>query len=290
MSCESNSNKASASATVAGGISKIQSKAAAVSTAAANRILNTIDRGGLVDKLASNPFIMAQRGMTYGVVRGIQSAAVGGLIGAGMAGTTPVMLATAGAVAAAGGVANYAVRLRADTSNGPVEEVPGPRGESVSVWPKKNDPSTVVFQSPDDGINWQKIVKTQGSQRITCLKANVLDPPEFYFKGVLSNTDAVNIATGQMKTRDIQKLPGYLGRIEKVEKLNPNWTMIKRAIIYQSAGGESGTPAHKAVHAASIGPRTSAVIFDAARDTGNKGLRLVKSVRKQNGVAPEAKG
>lgn len=271
MTCESNSNKASASATVAGGISKIQSKAAAVSTAAANRILNIIDRGGVVDKIAGNPLIKVQRNMTYGVVRGVQGAVVGGLIGAGTAASLPVSLATTAAIVATAGAAGYATRLGADMNNGPVEEVPGPRGEAVSVWPKKNDPSTTVFETPD-GINWQKHAKAQGGRTITCLKANQLDTPEFYFKGELSNTDAVKIATGGMKTDDIQKLPGYLGRIETVEKLNPNWTMIKRAMIYQSAGGEGGTPAHRAVNVATIGPRAMAAIFDAAHDTARKAL------------------
>jgi hypothetical protein len=156
-------------------------------------------------------------------------------------------------------------------SNGPVEEVAGPRGELVPVWPKKNDSSTTVFKTPE-GINWQKRAKTQGGQTITCLKANQLDTPEFYFRGELSNADAVKITTGGMKMDDIQKLPGYLGRIETVEKLNPNWTMIKRAMIYQSAGGEGGTPAHKTVNAATIGPRAMAAIFDAVHDTTRKAL------------------
>lgn len=296
MSCESNLSQASASAALCG-ISKIQSKAAAVSTVMANRVLNTIDRGGQVDRFNRSPAVNVIRNVGY---IGAQAAKIACLSAAGVAITaaaSPLPLIPELAVAAGVslgttgtsiGIDLYNSQLRADKSRGPVEKIAlmgrtleialdeadrdDPEAGMVLIWPKKGDPNSVVFEAGGD--NWEKSVRYQGGQKITCLKTPYLfqENPEIYFKGELSNEDAIKIALDEIRPKDYHRLPGYLGQIDKIEKLSPAWSLVKRAMIYQSAGGEQGTPAHKLLNAATIGPRTTLTIFDAARSTARKAL------------------
>lgn len=296
MSCEANLGKISASAALCG-ISKIQSKAAAVSTVMANRVLNTIDRGGQIDRFNRSPAVNIVRNASYIGAQATKiaclSAAFVGITSAtsslpfipGLAVTAGVSLGTTGTSL---GIDFYNSQLRADKSRGPVEKIPltgrtleialdeadrdDPEAGMVLIWPKKGDPHSVVFEAGGD--NWEKSVHYQGGQKITCLKTPylLLENPEIYFKGELSNEDAVKITLGEIRSKDYHRLPGYLGQIDKIEKLSPAWSLVKRAMIYQSAGGEQGTPAHKLLNAATMGPRTTLTIFDAARSTARKAL------------------
>jgi len=249
MSCETNSNKASNGASRSGGIHQLQSKAAAVSAAMANRVLNTIDRDGAGAKMARNPVIGTADSVVRYAPHVVRSAAIGGLLGSAVASAGPAgMIALAGSLAAACGLTLYRQRLRADKRNGPVEEIDLPvqsgqakgaddsQESKVQIWPMQGDPTGVVFQMAHDSTNWEKRRRTGGNQPLITLKTARRSGPEYYFQGELSNADAVKIASGAAKP---YRLPGYLGTVSEKEKLSPLWALSKRGMIMLSGRGNS---------------------------------------------------
>jgi hypothetical protein len=246
MSCETNNNKASRGASLAGGIHQIQSKAAAVSVAMANRLLNVIDREGVGAKVARNPVIGTIDSALRYTPGAVRSAAIGVLLGSAAATSGPAgLVALGGTLAALYGAAAYGQRLRADKSNGPVEEIDDPAGSrpgevndpeesKIPIWPKKGDSASLVFQIPQSATNWEKRSRGQAGYTMTILKTTRRSGPEYYFQGDLSNAAAVGLAAGAVKP---YRLPGYLGTVSEKEKLSPLWALSKRRLIWLSCQG-----------------------------------------------------
>lgn len=253
MACEKNLTKAAGAASGSGGITNTNSKMAATGTVMANRLLDVVDREGSIAVLSRSKIGRFNRAVNYTArMAPLTVAATAGGVASVALGGIPGYMAFMGTLTAAGGVLAYKARLKADKSNGPIQEIDVPQRyidledaeeRRISIWPKKKDPSTVVFNVPM-GPNWEKSCRDQGSEKYTCLKATGLFSPEFYFRGELSNEDAVKVATGQ--ETQYHKMAGYVGLISGHEKfISPAWAMAKRAVILQSLGGDEDTPAHK---------------------------------------------
>lgn len=201
--------------------------------AVANRILNVIDRNGMVARILRQPGVAV-------VTTTIQSINAGLLLGlaGSAAGITPsrrkptVAFAISGTIALVmAGVLAYSQRLKAEQRNGPIDEIdlinrPGP----VPIWPKKGDPTAVVFRVPygQRSLNWEKGYRQVNGYPVTTLKRTGLFGPEYHFHGYITNWEAVQIAAELQRAHQTR---GYVGAISGTEKLSPGWALLKRCLI-----------------------------------------------------------
>lgn len=219
------------------------SKVGAVTAVAANKVLNVIDRDGALAK--------ASRSKVGRVAKAPANAAmvvlnVPGLVGATIA--DGIIRKVTGR--------ESALNIRPDKEAGPVAEVPVrmeledtsqdepamvEREMGIKVYKSKDDPNTTCFGVPFSAVNpdvaegWEKtITRSKGGEvTATRLRRRSLIPQEYYFKGELSDADAVRVAT---KNQPAHKTANYAGEVSPREGLSPVAGLMKKNLIKQSLG------------------------------------------------------
>lgn len=222
MSCNSNGNRVSGLAGPAAGVSTAACKFNNAYGSLSSNVLNMIDRQGLAAKIVRTPPVRIAKDtpLALGYVAGLGGAAT-------LISTNPVVgipLVAAGLVAA-----NKWAAINPDTTKGAMSTVPTTRKfigiplaqEIVRVWQDEENPNKRVFRS--DRRNWEcETSQLPGfdsqPRTMTTLRAKTLPPQWYYFKGELSDEEAVRVAAGNQKPFD---LPGYAGSVSYTETLSP---------------------------------------------------------------------
>jgi hypothetical protein len=222
MACDDNTNKACSGAAASGGISKTQSKTTFVSASFANKALDVIDRNGLVARVARNP---------------LTKVAISPYTVTALTAQAPVLLGRAAidtVASTAVGKRPFGSGIRPDVERGAIEHViipqtyydpkgvPFKRSTPISIYHDKKDPSITCFQM-EEGL-WEKKPYRGG----TLLEAKMQPSRRIYFKGDISNDDAVHVAAG---IRKAHKLGGYVGQVSELEMLSPAWAITKQKMI-----------------------------------------------------------
>lgn len=222
MACDDNTNKACSGAAASGGISKTQSKATFVSASFANKALDVIDRNGLVARAARNP---------------LTKVAISPYTVTALTAQAPVLLGRAVIDTVAGAAAGkrpFGSGIRPDVERGAIDHViipqtyydpngvPFKRSTPISIYHDKKDSSITCFQM-EEGL-WEKKPYRGG----TLLEAKMQPSRRIYFKGDISNDDAVHVAAG---IRKAHKLSGYVGHVSELEMLSPAWAIAKQKMI-----------------------------------------------------------
>jgi hypothetical protein len=199
----------------------------------AHRILEVIDRNSLAARIARKPGVVLTTTVVQSIKVGLLLNLAGGGAGQIVSSRKPALaqsIADAALLVAAGGLA-YTQRLQAERGSGPVDEIdllnrPGP----VPIWPKKGDPTAVVFRVPYGrrGLNWEKRSRQVNGYPVTALKLTGLLGSEYHFHGQMSNWEAVQIAAGLQPAHQTR---GYVGAVSGTEKLSPGWALLKRRLI-----------------------------------------------------------
>ncbi|GIK42132.1 MAG: hypothetical protein BroJett011_59650 [Chloroflexota bacterium] len=235
MSCDRNGSKAGATAGVAAGLSETTSKQSNVIGAFSNRVMNVIDRNGVMAHVARNPVRVALHNtFTAGLV-------TVGLTGvATAAATNPV--AVVPLVGSALALKQWA-SINPDTDKGPVATLEVSRRndwaikgkETVNVYVDKNNANKRVFtlNQRNWGCQTYSIPGDHGQPQgaYTVLASRTVPQDYYYFKGEISSEDAVRVAAGEVKA---EKLEGYAGRVSFREGLSPSWAFLKHRMIQSS--------------------------------------------------------
>ncbi len=231
MSCDRNGKKAGA-AGVKAGLSSVSSKTGNIVGALSNRVLNVIDRDGILAKATRNPV----RRYTDEPLRDL------GEIGLVM---SPLVflwnssgLSILVHMATIDVASDVAKRINPDKERGPLSQhfviqragILGKKEGMVEVYRDKKRPNTRVF-SLSSTRNWESRIYGAGTQQYTQLVAKTMPRKHYYFKGQLLDRDAVQIAAGQQKA---EKTPGYAGMVSYRESLSPTWAALKHGMVRAS--------------------------------------------------------
>lgn len=230
MSCEKNGNRAGAVA-ASNGVSGTASKFGNVLGAASSRIINQIDGR---KKTSGNK-----------VAEFVGDVAID--VGKYAAGAGLLSIPVAGVPLTAVYVVSHinACKLSADRSKGPVSQVKLARRAGllrkpvkVLVFPHKAKKNTTVFSCRR--FNWENQAEGEGHHQYSRLVRKGLPRDFHYFKGKLSDEDAVRIAEGELDPKDH---PGYSGTVSRFDSLTPTAALAKHAMIKAALDYKSSVPA-----------------------------------------------
>lgn len=213
---------------VTGRVDTAKVAATGVAQAASAKTLDVIDRDGLVARAARHPLRQAAGETLLYAHRTALATGLGLAAGSGHPAGWAIAAAGVGGLYAAG-------RVSPDKEKGPlsVQQAPGARNSSraVPVYQDRTNPNRRVFSLKK--VNWVVSSETAAGtgRSYTRLTGKNVPRAHYYFRGPLSDEQAVGIAAGKIKAHTV---PGYAGSVTDREGLSPGWAMLKHSMIRAS--------------------------------------------------------